>query len=149
MTKTIDIGQEFDFDPKTEVEGVWFVIRGDARVLVAAWENPNFVRAFRRLPRDVRRRADSGRLSEDEDRNYMGGIMAQTILLGWENLTEKDQPLKYSRENAFKKLQEHPKFYRYVIECAQTEQAFLVSEHEDDVGNLPKRSGGSLKIAST
>lgn len=149
MTKTVDIGEEFDFDPKTEVEGVWFVIRGDAAVLIAAWENPNFITTFRRLPRDIRRRADSGRLSEEEDRVYMAGVMIETILLGWKNLTDKGEPLAYSKKNALRMFKEHPKFYKFVIECAQNEQAFLISEREEDVKNLPKRSSGSLKIANT
>jgi len=139
----LDLSEEFERDPKAEVEGVWENIGGDAELLIAAWENPEYMKALRSIPRSLRRRLEAGRITPEEDQKLMAKIMAQTVLLGWKNVTYKGKDLPYTQENAEMVLVKVPRFYSLVVELAQDEQRFLLSEKEKVGKNSKRRLDGS------
>ena len=142
--EVVDLGEEFDLDGDLEVEGVWQTVTGEGKVLIAAWENPNFISAFREMPRGIRRRSRAGRLTNEEDRALMAELVAKTVLLDWVNMGDDGKPLgDYTAESGKKQLLKHPKFYDFVGECAQDEKLYLKSSREETSGNLLKPSNGT------
>lgn len=132
---TFDLKKEYDIDLKKELEGVWETLGGDAEVLVAAWNNPKFDKAFSNQPRQIRRRMDRGKLSDEEDRKIMVVIVADTILLGWKYLTDGGKDIKYSQKNAVKMLGNYPRFYRDVVAIANDESRYLREDEDEQVKN--------------
>ena len=135
---SFDLAQEYKSDPKAETEGVWEHLGGDAEVLVAAWGNPNYEKALLDLPRHIRRRINRGTLSEKEDRELMAGIVSQTVLLDWKNLTNEGKTVKYSSDKAKAMLVKYAKFYRTIVEIASDESLYQGDDGDEEEKNLPK-----------
>ncbi len=96
-----DIFYDFTTDTELEVNGVWKTIRGGAKLLVARFGNDKFVRECDKL-REQNREA----LANDDDAakdlwaKLRRGAMAKYILVGWEDITFKGEPVPYSVDKA-------------------------------------------------
>ncbi len=132
---TFDLKKEYDIDTKKELEGVWEPLGGDAEVLVAAWNNPKFDKALAEQPRQIRRRMDRGKLSDEEDRKIMVVVVADTILLGWKHLIDDGKDIKYSNKAAIEMLGNYPRFYRDVVAIANDESRYLREDEDGQVKN--------------
>ena len=124
----MDIFTTFATDAKLEVEGRWCQLSSDAKVLVARAGNPNFVDLMRKT---LKRHAVNLDIKTKENNELVERlvqeVMADTILLDWEGLSFKGEPLKYSRENA-RKLLAIKDFRTKINELAEEGSAFLISE---------------------
>lgn len=128
----LDLSKEYNTDEKKELEGVWEPVGGDAELLIAAWNNPAFDKLFSNQPRQVRRRIDRGKMSDEEDRKIMIQIVVDTILLDWKNLTDGGKTVKYTRDNAVSMMTKYPKFYREIVVLANDESRY---QHDDEEEN--------------
>lgn len=132
---TFDLKKEYDIDLKKELEGIWESLGGDAEVLVAAWNNPKFDKALANQPRQIRRRMDRGKLSDEEDRKIMVVVVADTILLNWKHLLDAGKEVKYSNKAAIDMLGKYPRFYRDIVAIANDESRYLREDEEENVKN--------------
>lgn len=108
-----DLYDEFATDAALETGGAW-VTRGTARFLIARDGNENFAdaiaKAFSENEEGIK--GDTPEAKE-LSASLMRGVLAKTILLGWENVSYKKQPLVYSVENAAEMLK-HSEFRTWV-----------------------------------
>lgn len=132
---TFDLKKEYDIDPKKELEGVWEPLGGGAEVLVAAWNNPKFDKALADQPRQIRRRMDRGKLSDEEDREIMVVVVADTILLDWKHIADDGKDVKYSNKAAIDRLASYPRFFRDIVAIANDESRYLREDEEDSLKN--------------
>lgn len=140
---TLDLKSNYSTNKAKELEGVWEDLGGDARILVARIGNPKFKAEYRKLPRAMRNRIESGRLTGDDIDEKISTILAKTILLDWENLTDGGEDIEYSVENATKMMFEYPNFRDEVWDFANDTQRFHDEELEEDLGNSSASSDGS------
>lgn len=97
----MDIFAAYATDEKAEVEGQWFPIGKDARLLVARAGNPSYTSALRKALEKNQIDLEGGGPDADAlAENLMVDVMAGTILLGWEGLSFKGQEVKHSTEMA-------------------------------------------------
>jgi hypothetical protein len=126
---------KFKTDKKKEEEGVWIEIGEEARIRVARLNNEKYKNHFRRTTKPYRRQIRNGNLSEDVAERLLIDAMANTILLGWENLTEDGKAIKYSIDNAKRILSESSDFRDLVADAAGEIEAYRIESLEESKGN--------------
>ncbi len=110
-----DILAQFGTDEKKEVDGIWKDFSGGFRFLIAAWENPDMLEEIEGMGAD---------LSPEEDREKSDGVLARTVIKGWEPFEYDGQKaFSYSPENALKILQDRRllPLKKRIIRAAKTE----------------------------
>jgi hypothetical protein len=127
----LDIFAQFATDETLEENGTWFQIGGGARVLVARAGNRKYAKM---LTKEVERNKKALDLNDDAadklSEEIMIGVIAETILLGWENVSFKGEDLEYSVANA-KKLLAVKDFRKAVAQFADDVSAFKFKETEE------------------
>jgi len=128
---SLDIFARFATDETLEENGTWFPIGGGARVLVARSGNRKYAKL---LTREVERNKKALDLNDDAadklSEEIVIGVIAETILLGWEDVTFKGKALEYSVANA-KKLLALKDFRKTVAQFADDVSAFKFKETEE------------------
>ncbi|KKL67244.1 hypothetical protein LCGC14_2136930 [marine sediment metagenome] len=132
---TFDLQKEFATDEKSELEGAWEELAEGARILVARVGNDHYTERFKRLGKGLQRQIDRGTLPEKKGRTIFIAIMVDTILLNWEGLADKGQPIEYSKENARTMLQAYPDFRQLVWDIASDADLYRIKDREEDLGN--------------
>lgn len=125
----MDIFTEYATNDTLENDGTWMEL-GDAKFLIARSGNKKYIRkltkAVDRHKKLLDRKDDaSDKLSDD----IMIGVMAETILLGWEGVEYMGKPMSYSVDNA-KTLLAHKDFRRQIMELAEDFDAFKAVEEK-------------------
>ena len=96
----LDIFSQYATNEVAENEGVW-VPHGEAKFLVARSGNRKYVKLLSAEVEKNQKLLDTKDEAADKLSDaIMVNVMAQTILLGWENVGFKGEPLEYSLENA-------------------------------------------------
>jgi hypothetical protein len=137
----MDIFKSYGTDPKKTTEGVWFDLGGKAKVKVARWgkSNSKFLHALFDAGKEhpgVFERTDPEAIAVQD--KILREVSAETVLLDWEGLDWKGEPLPYSRENAIKVLA-LPEFNEVISGFAASTQKYLMDDEEVSVKKLPKR----------
>ena len=127
----LDIFAQFATDETLEENGTWFPVGGGARVLVARSGNRKYAKMLTKLVEQNKKALDlnddaADKLSEE----IMVGVLAETILLGWEDLSFKGKALEYNAENA-KKVLAIKDFRKLVAQFADDVSAFKFKETEE------------------
>lgn len=121
-----------------EVNGV-IVTFGDAgkiRIARAGGANERFAAAFEKKTRGKRREIEAGTLPISEQRRLSVEAFAETVVLGWEGITDRDgKPLDFNRANVIKLLTELPDLFDRLREEATSMTNFQVQALEADAGN--------------
>ncbi len=127
----LDIFAQFATDETLEENGTWFPIGGGARLLVARSGNRKYAKL---LTKEVERNKKALDLNDDAadklSEEIMIGVIAETILLGWEDVSFKGEVLEYSVANA-KKLLAVKDFRKTVAQFADDGSAFKFKETEE------------------
>lgn len=117
-------------DARVEVEGRWVNLTKDARVLVARSGNEKFSAKLKSLiKKNFIRLDDESKENLALIEQVMQEAMAETILLGWENLSYQGELLPYSKENAMKLLAIRS-FRDDITRLSEQGSAYLLSELE-------------------
>lgn len=127
--------KQFATNEQLENEGVWEDLDGDARVKVARLGNKRFQQKWKMIPRAIKRRIDNGTLSDKKDTELFSELIAETLLLDWENLTDEGVLLEYSKETAKKILIKYKEFRSLIWELANDIKLFSEQIVEDDAKN--------------
>ena len=127
----LDIFTEYATDEAREENGTWFEV-GDARLLIARINNKKYsrkmARAYDRNRKLLDRKDDAADALAEK---IMCETLADSILLGWENLAFSGETFPYNRENAIKALG-FKDFRKLVMDLAGDEAEFkLVREAEE------------------
>jgi len=126
----LDIFAQFATDETLEENGTWFQIGGGARVLVARSGNRKYGKM---LTKEVERNKKALDLNDDAadklSEEIMISVLAETILLGWEDISFKGELLEYNVANA-KKLLAVKDFRKAIAQFADDVSAFKFKETE-------------------
>lgn len=120
----MDIFSKFKTDESKERDGVWVPLEKDGRIRVARTNNPLYREALVRKVSRYKTATTSKVIPEDDWLNIVNELVAETILVGWEGITEKGQPLPYSVENAKRVLTELKDFREIVLSIADNMDNF-------------------------
>ncbi len=127
----LDIFAQFATDETLEENGTWFQIGGGARVLVARSGNRKYGKM---LTKEVERNKKALDLNDDAadklSEEIMISVLAETILLGWEDISFKGEVLEYNIANA-KKLLAVKDFRKAIAQFADDVSAFKFKETEE------------------
>lgn len=130
----MDIFKAYAVDENKELNGKWMPL-GDAKLLVARAGNRKYVKMLgtevelHQKALDVKDEAADA-LSD----RIMVKVLANTILLGWENIKYDGAELEYSLENAVKLLS-LKEFRREVMKMADDFNAFKLAQQEESEKN--------------
>lgn len=129
----MDIFKSFATDEKREVEGAWFdVPGGDARIKVARSSNTRYAKAVVKAYEKFEKAAKNAHTERQQEQEY-NRLLAQYILVDWENVEFQGQSLPYSIPSAEKLLQIRD-FRLFVQKCSDDFDAYR-AEQEEDLGN--------------
>ena len=131
----MDIRKAFATSRELEEEGVWVDLGEGARLKIARIGNPANRDLMRRKMKPHRTALRADKLPEDILNRITIEVMAETILLGWEGLTEGGQPLPYTRENAIQQLTELKDFRDQVADLSQDMTLFQEEREAQATGN--------------
>lgn len=130
----LDIFAQYATDEAAENEGVW-VPHGSAKFLIARAGNRKYVKKLSALVEKNQKLLDAKDDAADKlSDQLMIEVMAESILLGWENVGYKGETLPYSLENA-KMLLGVKDFRREVSKMADDINNFKVKQTEEQQGN--------------
>jgi nitric oxide synthase oxygenase domain/subunit len=129
----MDISQ-FKTDIQLEANGVWVDVGKGTKLCVARMYNPRHKDALRAALKPYKRQIQFDAMDDELGDEIVVGIMAQTILLGWEGMTENGEAVPYSYDKAveFLKIKD---FRDLVIEIASTMESYRAQATEDDEKN--------------
>lgn len=130
-----DLKRAFEVDSRKEIEGVWQELGNGAAILVARLGNPEFRKAYNRIPNATKKMIENETLENDVGMKIYAGVIADTVLLDWKNILLDGKQLKYTRENAIKVLLDYPQFQNLVLELSQSLELFRTEELEEKAKN--------------
>ena len=133
----------FDFDAELAEAGVWFPFAGGSKLRIARRDNPRYREALRALAKGKERLIQLKSISEGDLHEICMRGLARGVLLDWEGLTRKGEPLPYSEDNAAMLLIDLPGFREQVESCADNAVAFR-AEDEEDAEKNSERSCASI-----
>jgi hypothetical protein len=133
----------FDFariDPTKETDGVWFPYAEGVQLRVARHDNPKFQAKMRELLKPFAMQVKNETLPVTKAEELFKLAASSTLLVDWSGVldpADKTKPLAYSPELALSYFNDPAlrDFYRFVIECSKTAEAFRVDQYEERRGN--------------
>lgn len=114
----MDLAKEYATDPSKEEEGVWHEIRG-GRFLLRRINNPEWRKRVFRQARMTR-----GRRRSDEQDDLTIDLLVNTVVLDWEDITERGQPLPYSKVECKNILIKYPDLMDEIVDRASDIEAY-------------------------
>jgi len=138
-----DLDEEFGSNERAEIEGVWVSLGEDAGVKVSRLGNPEAQRAYRKIPRPIRKSIEDGTMGNKQSVQFLAKFMAEHILQDWKGLSKDGKSLpNYTSEVGKKHMETFRRFRDKIWEISVDDELYNV-EVEEDVKNLPKVSSGS------
>ena len=128
--------KDFKTDKGKEKDGVWEDLGDGCSVLVARYGNRAMINAYRRYPRILRQRLESGQVDDDKSATILSKVMADTILLDWDGLKEDGKEIVYSKEECVRILTEYPDVRDMIFEIANEAARY----HDEGVSKTTKNS---------
>ncbi len=131
----MSLSKAYGTDKKLEQEGVWFDY-GDAgqwKLARAGGANQRFNRVKERVLKPMRRRIQSGNISEDMLSKSMVKIYAEAVVLDWRGvvLVEGAEPLEYTRDNVMQVLTDYPDLFNDIMSDALERAPFAEEDSKN------------------
>jgi hypothetical protein len=119
--------RKYKVNPQSETEGVWVPV-GDGRLLIARYNNAKYQTAWRKRVREFWDK-DEGKFKDipaDVLKRITGECLAEAILVGWDNISEGDVQVPYTKEKAYEYLMDPAMhdFQELVLEAAQDQARY-------------------------
>ncbi len=128
----------FETDESAELDGFELVLF-DEEVEIkfilarAGGSNRKFSNRLQALLRPYDRAIKAGTMSEEKAASIMAQTMAETVLLGWENVFDRDgEKLPFSVASAKQLLLDLPELRTVILEEAQNAANFIAEEVEEN-----------------
>ncbi len=120
----IDLFTAYATDEQAEINGVERDIGDGTKLVIARMNNLRYARSLTAAYEENRQLLDmGGEASEAKSKEIMIGALADSILLGWQNVKYKGQDLPYTKANA-RMVLGHGDFRTLVIRLAEERAAF-------------------------
>ncbi len=133
--------KKFNTDNKSETEGIELDF-GDGvmfKVARAGKSNPGFAKASRKRTKPFLFAIKAGTLGDDMAQSILINVFADSVVKGWEGVTDKDgKTLKFSHENVVKLFNDLPDLFEQIKEYAEDRESFIPALHggvADTLGN--------------
>lgn len=138
---------KFKADRTAEDEGVWVALDGDdsgARVKLARIGNRRYREAMQRRMKPFRRALRAGTLEEATAERVTAEVLAETVLLDWQDLALDGAALAYSPDRARELLLDPAlrDFRDLIVEMATDIELYRQQDQEEAEKNLPPLSVG-------
>lgn len=131
----MDIFTTFATDTEAEAAGRWFPIGTGAKLKVARSNTPAYRKALRtKIAANNIDLADKSDATEALVETIVAEVLAETVLVGWEGLTFKGEPLEFNKANAAKILA-FKDFRAKVQSFSDSAEGFRFKE-EQEQGNV-------------
>tara|TARA_R110002096_G_scaffold375632_1_gene569251 strand:- start:41 stop:457 length:417 start_codon:yes stop_codon:yes gene_type:complete len=134
--------KKYETDTKAEVEGIELDF-GDGvifKVARAGKSNPAFSKASRKRTKPYLFAIKAGTLSDEVATTVLINVYADSVVLGWEGVTDKEgESLEYSRENVVKLLTDLPDLLEQIKEYSEDSDSFNAATHggvAETLGNI-------------
>jgi hypothetical protein len=143
--------KQFKTDAKVEKEGIWLDYgpnkdlpaneQGEHPVIMiriarAGGANEAYNKRIEALSKKHRRKIQNDAMEISELREMTQHAVADTVVLGWENVTDEDgNAMPFSRDNALKLFKQLPDLFNDIQEQAAKAALFRVHLRETDLGN--------------
>ena len=140
----------FKTDLGREDGGVWVDLDATARVKIARTGNSRYRDLLRAKLKPHRRAIQAETLSDDIADRLLAEVMAETVLLDWQGLTENGEPVAYSTAKARELLSDPAlKDFRELIgQLAGDMELFREQDLAAAEKNSPKSSAGKSSGAT-
>jgi hypothetical protein len=125
----MDLSQ-FKTDQTLEQEGTWVTVDGDSRVLIARMGNERYKDMLQRKTKPFRHAIRNSTMKDEVFEGILVEVMAHTILLGWENISDEGKQVIYSPESAKQLLLKYKDFRDLIVGFAQDAALFRKEELE-------------------
>ena len=125
-------------DSNMEREGIWLDYGKFGKILIAraGGSNKRFQKSMENHSRPHRKQIQNQTLDEDIANELLLKSFADSIVLGWEGIKDKDgSDLPFNKENVIKLFKDLPDLFIDVREQAQQSANFRAKEVDDDLGN--------------
>lgn len=130
----MDIFNTYAVDEAKELNGTWMEV-GDAEFLIARAGNKAYVKLLgKEVERNQKALDRKDEAAEALSDRIMIDVLAETVLMGWRNVSFKGEALEYTPENA-RMLLGLKEFRREVNKLADDFNAFKAKEEESAVKN--------------
>ena len=130
----LDIFAQFATDETLENNGTWVEL-GEAKFLIARSGNRKYAKLLSKAVERNQKTLDLKNDAADKlSEQIMIDVIAEAILLGWEDVGFKGQALTYSIDNA-KLLLSVKDFRAQIMKLAEDAEAFKVKEEVDQAKN--------------
>lgn len=129
-------------DPVKELAGARIKVDDKTTLIVARYNNPAFRKLQAKLMEPYIRKGGEADTSTEEAEEILSKCMAETILLGWENLYLEGELVEYSKEKALELFMD-PRlidFKEIVMLHSQTQANYRLASLKDDLGNSESSS---------
>lgn len=124
-------GRWLDFGPAEE-DGKKIRVR----IARAGGMNSSFKRMMESRSRPHRRAMEKGRMDPDTLTRIMIEVLAETVILAWENVVDKEgKKMTCNKENKIKIMTDLPDFYAEILEYATKGDTFSMASVEEDTKN--------------
>lgn len=131
--------ETFGTDKEAETDGIDLDYGSfKIRVARAGGSNRKYQAALDARLRPYRRQIASGTLSEEIGEKVLREVFAETVVLSWDNVTDrKGDPIPFSRENVKKLFEDLPDLFADIRDACALSVNFNRDQQEDDAKKLP------------
>lgn len=134
---------QFATNKEAEVEGVEVQYGANAdgsipsfRISRMSKVNKKYTKALERATRPHRRAIELETMNNDLAERLFMGVFVDTVLLGWNNVQDRDgNNIAFNRENALKLFEDLPELYDDLQEKAKKASLFREESLEGEAGN--------------
>lgn len=134
---------KFKNDPNREQQGVTLDLGDGVKIQVAraGGANAAFERRLAAVTKPHRKLIQTGLIDKKLADELVAQVYAETVVLGWENVTDEDGTvLDFTVDNVKKVFTALPDLFRLVRETAEDQTLFRADILEGDAGNSKRAS---------
>jgi hypothetical protein len=134
----------FASDEKSEKDGIILDLGVNSkdqpigiRIRRAGGSNTRFAKVFEQKSKPYRRLMEiPGALDPKVQERVMREVYADSVVVGWENVEDKDgTPMEFNRDNVIRLFTDLPNLFRLVMRESQNEALFRAEIREQEAGN--------------
>lgn len=134
---------QFGTNKTLEKEGVWLEYGQTPdgkpvriKVARAGGQNLAYQKQMEKATRPHKKALQTGTLDNAVAEKLFREVYADSVIVGWENITDADgKPLVFSRENVVKVMEDLPDLFADIREAAANMSIFRDEERKADLGN--------------
>lgn len=137
MAKTKSPYELFSTDAKAENQGINLDFGDFAiRIARAGGANKKYAKALVRILKPYRKAIATNTIAEKKQSELMAEVYAETVVLGWVNVKDRDGvEMEFNKENCIKLLVDLPVLFQQIMADAENFNNFKADEAEEVAKN--------------